>query len=230
MEPSSAPWRALEADATEPVTESKQPPAGVPWPVVVAAAVAGVLAIAAFLVASGSTAGIVVEAPSTGTGAGLPAGGGPGPSPTPGVVVVDVGGAVRSPGVYRLPAGSRVGDAIAAAGGYGARVDAELADRQLNLAAVVHDGDEIHVPARGEDTAPTAADGGSGSTAGRPIDLNRASADQLDTLPGIGPVTAAKIIAARELAPFASVDDLATRKVVGPATLEKIRGLVTVGP
>lgn len=230
MEPSSARWRALEADVVEPVTTPTEPAAGMPWPVIAAAAVAALVAVVAFVVASGSTSGIAVEAPSTGLGPGIVADVGPTPSPTPGVVVVDVGGAVRSPGVYRLPVGARVGDAIAAAGGYGARVDAELADRQLNLAAIVHDGDEVHVPARGEAVVALPAGGNAAAATGGPIDLNRASAEQLDTLPGIGPVTAAKIIAAREQQPFASIDDLATRKVVGAATLERIRDLVTIGP
>ena len=150
----------------------------------------------------------------------------------------------RSPGVYRLAAGSRVGDAVAAAGGFGPRVDAEAADRALNLAAPVRDGDEIHVPARGE-TGPSGMTGGSGtggSAVGRfgrrraavrgggLVDLNRATAEQLDTLPGVGPATAAKIIAAREERPFTGLDDVGSRKVVGAATLEKIRPLVTVGP
>ena len=153
--------------------------------------------------------------------------------------MVDVGGAVARPGVYRLPEGSRVGDAIEAAGGYGVAVDATLVDRQLNLAAVVRDGDKIRVPARGEAAAlpPSSGERGSGNTQGQgaavdggPVDLNHATAEALDTLPGVGPATVAKIMAAREKQPFASVDDLLARKVVGAATMEKLRALVTVGP
>jgi competence protein ComEA len=109
-------------------------------------------------------------------------------------------------------------------------VDAALADRQLNLAAAVRDGDEIHVPARGEVAAGGGGNnGGTSAATSGVIDLNTATAEALDTLPGVGPATAAKIIAAREEQRFASIDDLGTRKVVGPATLEKIRALVTVG-
>ena len=86
-------------------------------------------------------------------------GGSPGPTAADALLVVEVGGAVAEPGVYRLPAGSRVGDAVAAAGGFGPRVDAALADRQLNLAAPVRDGDEVHVPVRGEAAASGVAGG-----------------------------------------------------------------------
>ncbi len=144
-------------------------------------------------------------------------------------LVVDVDGAVARPGVYRLAPGARVADAIEAAGGYGTTVDATTADRQLNLAAPLADGTEIHVPVRGETNAVPA-----GASAADPVgglvNLNTATATELDTLPGVGPVTAAKIIAARETGPFARVDDLLARKVVGSATLEKLRTLVTVGP
>ena len=151
--------------------------------------------------------------------------------------MVDVGGAVARPGVYRLPEGSRVGDAIEAAGGYGATVDAALVDRQLNLAATVRDGEKIRVPARGEAATTGGELGGVGATGGQHAAAVAASststtrpAEALDTLPGVGPATVAKIVAAREEQPFAAVDDLLARKVVGAATLEKLRALVTVGP
>jgi competence protein ComEA len=241
VEPSSAPWRILEtAEAETPAPEvtATTPP----WLMLGAIALSAAVALGAFLLAANPGPGTVIDAPPAfgEPRSGEPAPGGIGPasdaSPAPQEVVVEVGGAVAQPGVYHLPAGSRVGDAITAAGGYGARVDADLADRALNLAAIVRDGDEIHVPARGETAGMQAGSGngagdatsGSGGQ-GTPVDLNRASAEELDTLPGIGPVTAAKIIAARETQPFSSVDDLGTRKVVGPSTLEKIRPLVTVG-
>jgi competence protein ComEA len=106
---------------------------------------------------------------------------------------------------------------------------------------VVHDGDLIVVPSRDDPTAGSSsapggfgwgAGGGSGSgggAGGAPIDLNRASAEALDALPGIGPVTAAKIIASRTDAPFASVDDLLSRKLVGQKVFDQIKALVTVG-
>lgn len=153
-------------------------------------------------------------------------------------MVVDVQGAVMIPGVHRLSAGSRVGDAIVAAGGYSPQVDIRAAAERLNLAQRLEDGTKVQVPARGESTpAPQSGGDVPGSTPSAPVDggsglvdVNSADQARLETLPGIGPVTAGKIIAAREEAPFATIDDLLGRNVVGPATFEKIRPLITVAP
>ena len=243
MEPSSAPWRVIETVEPEPASAHPEPgqaPRGLPWPAIGAALIAVVVAVAAILVTArgapdiGVDGAMVLDAGSGGPGGSWPAD----PASNPPDLVVAVAGAVARPGVYRLPAGSRVADAIEAAGGYGATVDAERVDQALNLAAEVKDGEKVRVPVRGEAAAPAEAGGetgvtgtGTGTAAGGGlVNLNTADASALDTLPGVGPATAAKIIAAREEQPFASVDDLLTRKVVGQATLEKLRALVAVGP
>jgi competence protein ComEA len=158
----------------------------------------------------------------------------PAPADAPaGTLFVDVEGAVEAPGVRQLPNGSRIGDAIAAAGGYGADVDIAAAGRTLNLASRLTDGQQINVPALGDPVdiggdgpATTAAPGNAGGL----VDINHASSDELDTLPGVGPVTAQKIIDARTEQPFATIDELQSRGVVGAATFDKLRDLITVNP
>jgi competence protein ComEA len=136
-------------------------------------------------------------------------------------VVVDVEGAVRHPGLVRLAPGSRIADAVARAGGTTA-----LADRAgVNLAAPVSDGQQVLVPRRGSPGVAPAA--GSGSASSGPVSLSSATAEQLDTLPGVGPVTAQKIVDYRtEHGAFHSVDELDAIPGIGPARIADLRGLV----
>jgi competence protein ComEA len=139
-----------------------------------------------------------------------------------GGLVVHVAGAVRSPGVYRLPEGSRVTDALERAGGATA---AALAD-SVNLAAVVADGQQIVIPRRAEGPAGPAGGTGLGADAGSsgPISLGLATVEQLDTIEGIGPVTAQDIVEFRdEQGGLSSVEDLDQISGIGPATMEALR-------
>lgn len=143
-------------------------------------------------------------------------------------LVVDVVGAVRSAGLVRLPPGARVADAVRAAGGLTSRADPLL----VNLAAPVADGEQVVVAARGVlgAAAGTAASGAPAAPAApaAPVDLNSATADQLDALPGVGPVTAQKIVAYRQAhGPFTSADGLDAIPGIGPARIADLKGLVT---
>lgn len=142
-------------------------------------------------------------------------------------LVVDVAGAVRRPGLYRLPRGGRVADALAAAGGATAHADVAA----VNLAAPLADGEQILVPAHvaGAAIAPSsgAASSGAASSPAAPLDLNSATAEQLDTLPGIGPATAAKIVAYRQQhGAFHSLAELDAVPGIGAGRIAQLKGLV----
>jgi competence protein ComEA len=186
------------------------------------------LAIGAFVLAATGPAGSIEVGGGAAWSSSEPRPAGSDPVLAGAELVIDVQGAVLRPGVQRLEPGSRVGDAIAAAGGYGPRVDAARATAELNLAAPVADGDRIVVPARGDAAAASQSGGGGAGGGGGLVNINAASATELDALPGVGPVTAQKIIDARAEQPFATVEELRDRKVVGAATFEKLRNLVTV--
>lgn len=176
-----------------------------------AAALIAVL-VAVLVVAAGQASGSTAERPAVAV---VPAT----TAPTP--LLVHVSGAVRSPGLVSLPAGSRVIDAVTAAGGPAGSADPGA----INLAARVVDGQQVVVPKRG---AAAASGGAATSGAAAPVSLSTATADQLETLPRIGPALAARIIAYRDAhGGFSSVEDLGQVGGIGPKTLAGLRDLVT---
>jgi competence protein ComEA len=211
------------------------------------------LAVVIFLNRRPATEPIVIVPPPTAVNTDAPAASTTAtpsaPSPTPGPLVIDVAGAVRAPGVYRLPPGGIVADAIAAAGG--AAADADL-DR-LNKAIALENRMQVYVPHRAEaetsgagaqagavrqppivpaaparaESAPAAEAAPEAGSAGGSelINLNTATLDQLDTLPGVGEVTAQKIVAGR---PYGKIEDLLNVDGIGEAKLAKLRALITV--
>lgn len=141
-------------------------------------------------------------------------------------LVIDVQGAVRRPGVYSLPAESRVQDALIAAGGMSEEANRELIARSINLAGRLADGTKLYLPFKDEagvlgvESSDAVVDTGTGQ-----ININAATGTELESLPGIGEVTAGKIISGR---PYASVEELQSKKIVGNAVYEKIKDKVSV--
>jgi competence protein ComEA len=235
VQQSSPPWRVFDAPSAPGIVTGPgsaadgSVAAGLARQPLALAAVGAAILIGALavVVAMAPAAPAAVGPEGTIGGSGPPAGGG-------GELVVDVAGAVVTPGVYRLASGARVGDAIDAAGGFSPRVDADRVAAELNLAAALTDGQQIRVPSR--DDGPGSAAGGSGTgtggaagAGGALIDLNRATQTELESLPGIGPVTAGKIMESRAQTPFRTIDELRERGLVGEKTFGSIRALITVG-
>ncbi len=139
------------------------------------------------------------------------------PSPTARSVTVYVSGAVATPGVYTLPKGSRVNDVIQSAGGF--LPDAE--QEGINLAAMLQDGQQLDIPVRSAES----------HVSGGRININTATVEELDTLPGIGPTTAQNILNYRlDHGPFQFIQDIQNVPGIGPATYDKIKDLIMVGP
>ncbi len=179
----------------------------------------GAIAVALLLVGARAIRSEGAAEPSyaAAAGGGAEAGGGFSLSGEASDLVVDVAGAVARPGVYRLPAGSRVEDAVSRAGGPapGAQLEA------INRAARLADGQQVVVPKRAPGGAAAVA---SGAEEEGPISLGTATVEQLDTIDGIGPVTAADIVEFRdEHGGLASVDQLDQLSGIGPATMESLR-------
>ena len=138
-------------------------------------------------------------------------------------LLVDVSGAVRRPGVYKLSAGSRINDALLKAGGETEKADLTL----VNRAASLTDGQQVLVPEKVTATAAATSSGGSAPATTAPVRLNSATLEQLDELPGVGPSTAQRIIDYRTAnGPFKSVDELDSVSGIGPAKLAELRDLV----
>lgn len=146
----------------------------------------------------------------------------PAPEPEP-RVVVDVVGAVLRPGLYRLPQSARIADALARAGGPTRKADIE----QVNLAAPLVDGEQVVVPRKIAGVPAAATGGESGAAPAGPVHLSTATLEQLDALPGVGPVTAQKILDFRaQHGAFRSVEELDAIPGIGPARIDQLRGLV----
>ena len=151
-------------------------------------------------------------------------------------ISIHVAGAVRSPGLYRTTKGSRVADAIELAGGVSEDVDME----RINLAAVLNDGQRVFISRTGQASDPAMAGGpmtdqlrspdAAGTTTVAPVDLNSAEAAQLETLPGVGPSTAAAILEhRRQIGRFSSVEQLLDVRGIGDAKLDALRDLIVIG-
>ncbi|WP_420628358.1 helix-hairpin-helix domain-containing protein [Candidatus Leptofilum sp.] len=166
----------------------------------------------------------------------------PGPTPTPGPLRVFVNGAVAAPAVYELPHGGIVQDAIARAGGFTTEADTAV----INLAHPLHEGMQIYVPTVAEtaeqppiisepvvrsEAVDLGVDGGTAvEDVGELVNINSADVAALDTLPGIGPSTAEKIVEYRETnGPFATIDEIMSVSGIGPAKFEQIEPFITVG-
>jgi competence protein ComEA len=136
-------------------------------------------------------------------------------------IFVEVAGAVEKPGVYELSQGARVQDALERAGNVLETADINLIEKTINKASRLSDGQKIYIPKKGENAPVTVM---SASTTSKLININSASESELESLPGVGPATAAKIMAGR---PYGSLDEITSKKAVGSSVFEKIKDLIT---
>lgn len=143
-------------------------------------------------------------------------------NPTPQKIMVDIEGAVVKPGVYSLAQDSRFVDALAAAGGLSSEADRDWVEKNVNLVKKVSDGLKIYIPRAGEEILSSQNTGS--ADAASTVNINSATLGDLDTLPGIGPVTAQKIIDGR---PYTVVDDLVKRKIVSSSVFDKIKNMIS---
>ena len=141
------------------------------------------------------------------------------------MISVDVSGAVENAGVYQLPNNSRIEDAIKLAGGFSEKANQEYISKYLNMAQKLSDGSKVYVPSEGEQVSSIGTTQVAGVSTSSQVNINTASESELDSLPGVGPVTASKIISGR---PYQSVDELQSKKIVSKAVFEKIKDQLVV--
>lgn len=141
-------------------------------------------------------------------------------------IAIDVSGAVKTPGVYNLKEDARIEDAIAAAGGFNSQANEEYISKSLNLAQKLVDGSKVYIPSEGDASVPTTSSQ-TGAVAGinSKVNINTSSQAEIEALPGIGPVTASKIISDR---PYQTIEELTGKKVVSKAVFEKIKDEIVV--
>lgn len=140
------------------------------------------------------------------------------------IILIDVSGAVNKPGVYKLKDGERIEDAINTAGGFAETASGEYISKILNMAQKLVDGTKLYIPAVGEEI-PARESQVAGVKTQSQVNINTATQSELEALPGIGPVTASKIISDR---PYNTVEDLLSKKILGKAIFDKIKDSITV--
>src|SRR5262249_27746718 len=140
-------------------------------------------------------------------------------------IVIDVEGAVQKPGIYSLGSQAREEDAITAAGGLSPKADAGAITKGMNMAARLSDGMKLYIPFAGEQPMTSTGDQSVAGASATSVSVNSATEAQLDSLPGVGPVTAGKIISNR---PYTTLDDLVSKKAVTSSVFSKIKDLVTL--
>ncbi len=140
------------------------------------------------------------------------------------LISVDVSGAVQTPGVYKLKDGDRIEEAIKAAGGFAENANGEFISKYLNLAQKLSDGSKVYIPFKGEQ-ASVGQTSAAGNNAQAKVNINLASQAEIEALPGIGPITASKIISGR---PYQTIEELQSKKVVSKSVFEKIKDVIAV--
>lgn len=145
-------------------------------------------------------------------------------NPAEKLLTIDVSGAVNKPGVYKLKNGSRIEDAVSLAGGFSQDAQSEYIAKVLNLAQKLVDGSKIYIPKAGEATGGLVS-GSANSNITAKININTASVSELDSLSGVGEVTARKIISGR---PYQAIEELVSKKVVGKAAFDKIKDQLVI--